>query len=168
MMTKSRQGAIGALLDEYERAIFDLKNTVAEIPDHCLTLIIDPKTTDENCTSIQTVLSHVISSGYGYAVSIHNSKRHGKQRPEKLFYMKCNEYLDGIDAMFEFTEKVLMDFKDGDLEQLDNSLKIKTGWGQLYDIEQLMEHAIVHILRHRRQLDKMKRQLPLCLDEKPC
>jgi hypothetical protein len=29
-----------------------------------------------------------------------------------------------------------------------------TGWGQHYDIEQMMEHAIVHVLRHRRQVEK--------------
>jgi hypothetical protein len=70
--------------------------------------------------------------------------------------LTIKEYLDDLTAMFEFTENILGEFQDQELEQLDNSLKIKTGWGQLYDIEQLMEHAIVHILRHRRQLDKMK------------
>ncbi len=46
--------------------------------------------------------------------------------------------------------------QDPELRQLDNSLKIKTGWGQLYDIEQMMEHAIVHILRHKKQIEKIK------------
>jgi hypothetical protein len=32
-----------------------------------------------------------------------------------------------------------------------------TSWGQLYDIEQLMEHAIVHVLRHRRQIEQYKK-----------
>ena len=31
---------------------------------------------------------------------------------------------------------------------------IKTEWGQEYDFEQLLEHAIVHILRHRRQIER--------------
>ena len=30
--------------------------------------------------------------------------------------------------------------------------------GQSYDAEQLLEHAIVHILRHRRQIEKFKIQ----------
>ncbi|HEY5122872.1 MAG TPA: hypothetical protein VIK14_03975, partial [Ignavibacteria bacterium] len=39
------------------------------------------------------------------------------------------------------------------IEQTDNSKKMNVGWGQQYDIEQLLEHAIVHILRHRRQIE---------------
>jgi len=27
-------------------------------------------------------------------------------------------------------------------------------WGPQYDLEQLLEHAVVHILRHRRQIEK--------------
>jgi DNA polymerase III delta prime subunit len=69
------------------------------------------------------------------------------------------EYLDDLDGVFNFTEKVLEAFNDDDLEEFDNALKIKPGWGQLYDIEQMMEHAIVHILRHRRQIEKFKVQL---------
>ena len=34
------------------------------------------------------------------------------------------------------------------------NLKIKTRWGQLYDVDQLFEHAIVHVLRHRRQIER--------------
>jgi uncharacterized damage-inducible protein DinB len=159
MAAKSRQGAIGALLDEYERSVFELKRTIAEISDQSLIRIIDLHATDANCRSIQTVLSHVVSSGYGYATSIHNLKGHGRPRPVKTLRSTVKEYLDDLHAMLEFTETVLSEFDDRDLEQLDDALKIKTGWDQLYDIEQLMEHAIVHILRHRRQLDKMKTRI---------
>ena len=31
---------------------------------------------------------------------------------------------------------------------------INAGWGPTYDVEQLLEHAIVHVLRHRRQIEK--------------
>jgi hypothetical protein len=31
---------------------------------------------------------------------------------------------------------------------------IEARWGPRYDLEQLLEHAIVHVLRHRRQIDK--------------
>jgi len=32
---------------------------------------------------------------------------------------------------------------------------MKTSWGENYDFEQLLEHAIVHILRHRRQIERL-------------
>ncbi|THU38384.1 DinB family protein [Niastella caeni] len=158
MAKKYRQGAIGALLDIYENAISELKVTVKNIPDSALTVIVDPHTKDDNCRSLQTVLSHVVSSGYGYATSIHNLKGN-KARPEKTFHLTMAEYLHDLDDVFYFTENVFAAFTDHELEQFDNTLKIKAGWGQLYDIEQMTEHAIVHILRHRRQIEKFKMQL---------
>lgn len=38
------------------------------------------------------------------------------------------------------------------MEEFDQTKKINTKWGQQYDVEQMLEHAIVHILRHRRQI----------------
>lgn len=151
-----RQGATGALLDEYERAIADLKNIIEDIPDDALAVIVEPTTTDENCTSVQTILSHVVNSGYGYATSINNLKGPAMVRPGKIFHTTIKEYLDDLTSVFSFTENIFSKFKDDELEQFDDSLKMKTGWGQLYDIEQLTEHAIVHILRHRRQIEKFK------------
>jgi uncharacterized damage-inducible protein DinB len=152
-----RTGAIGALLDEYERAITDLKAVIITIPDQALTTIADPHTKDENCISVQTVLSHVADAGYSYATYIHNSKGHNKEWPDDVVHSTIAGYITELDHVFKFTEEVLKEFKDEDLEQLDNALKMHVGWGQWYDIEQLMEHAIVHVLRHRRQLEQFKR-----------
>ena len=107
-----RQGAIGALLDEYERAISDLKIVITPIPDHALTIILDPLTTDENCRSVQTILSHVIHSGYGYAVSIHNLKGYGMQRPGKTFHLTVPEYLNDLSNVFLYTENVFREIRD--------------------------------------------------------
>ncbi|SNR62058.1 DinB family protein [Flavobacterium sp. ov086] len=152
----NRQGAVGALLYIYEQAILDLKNVIKDIPDDALTKIIDEKTTNEDCKSIQTILSHVVSSGYSYATSIHNLKGHNAKRPDKVYHLSIEEYLKDLTNVFIFSENVFSEIKDDELEQYDDSLKIKTGWGQLYDIEQLTEHAIVHILRHKRQIERIK------------
>ena len=80
-------------------------------------------------------------------------------RPGKIFRLTIREYQDDLTDMFKFTENIFGEFKDEELEQFDNALKIKTGWGQFYDVEQLTEHAIVHILRHRRQIEKFKIKL---------
>jgi uncharacterized damage-inducible protein DinB len=154
MMRHFRPGAKGALLDEYERAISDLKKVVSTLQDSSLSVIRDSQTSDDNCRTIQTVLSHVISAGYGYAISIHNIKGGTSMRPNKTFHGSIKEYLADLNNLLAFTETVLMDITDNELEQCDNSLKIKSSWGQSYDIEQLMEHAIVHILRHRRQIER--------------
>ncbi len=155
----NRKGAVGALLDIYEQAISDMIKVVEDIPDRALTIIIDAETKDENCKSLQAILSHVVHSGYGYATGIHNLKGNNIQRPEKTFHPVIKEYADDLTNVFGYTQKVFKEINDDDLEQLDNSLKIKTGWGQCYDIEQMMEHAIVHILRHNRQIVKIKEKL---------
>jgi len=154
MTKKYRTGAIGALLDEYERAIADLKQVIAPVSDRDLIEIVDPQTSNDSCRSMQTVLTHVVHSGYGYATSIYNLKGYNKARPEKKACFTIAEYLIELDDVFAFTDKVFTEFTDDDLEEFDNEKKIKAGWGQVYDIEQMMEHAIVHILRHRRQLEK--------------
>ena len=38
--------------------------------------------------------------------------------------------------------------------KMDVIKKIITSWGQRYDIDQLLEHAIVHVLKHRRQIER--------------
>ena len=154
MAKKYRTGAIGALLDEYERAIADLKMVIASVSDRELAQIVDPQTSDDNCRSIQTILTHVVHSGFGYANSILNLKGYNKVRPEKKLCLTIAEYGIELDGVVAFTEKVLSAFTDNDLEEFNNDKKIKAGWGQVYDIEQMMEHAIVHMLRHRRQIEK--------------
>ena len=98
----------------------------------------------------------MVHSGYGYATCIHNLKGHNLQRPDKAPRLSIREYLDDLNGVFKYTEKVFQEIKDDELEEFDNSLKIKSGWQQHYDIEQMMEHAIVHILRHKRQIEKIK------------
>ena len=39
-----------------------------------------------------------------------------------------------------------------DQEAVDTKMQVR--WGPTYDFEQLFEHAIVHVLRHRRQIDR--------------
>ena len=56
--------------------------------------------------------------------------------------------------MFQYNEKLFEDYPDLKIEESDPQKKIKVRWGQYYDVEQLFEHAIVHVLRHRRQIER--------------
>lgn len=151
-----RQGAIGAILDEYERAVAELVVCITGIPDTALVAIADPLTLNHDCRSIQTVLAHVAGSMYSYAGYIHRFKGHAYEKPDKKLRPAAGDYINDLRDAFRFTTEVFKDIKDDELEQPHNAKKIFTNWGQLYDIEQLMEHAIVHILRHRRQIERMK------------
>jgi uncharacterized damage-inducible protein DinB len=156
MIKTYRQGAIGALLDIYEQTISDFKKVLEDIPDNALPMITDPQTTNENCRSIQAILSHVVTSAYYYATYIYNLRGNNTQPPEKTFHLTIKEYEEDLTNMFTYTVTVFEEIKDDELSQSDDSLKINAHWGKRYDIEQMMEHAIVHIMRHHRQLEKIK------------
>jgi uncharacterized damage-inducible protein DinB len=145
------RGAVTALLEIYRQTISDFKKSIEKIPDSELPVIFDPQTTDENCKSIQSILSHVVHAGFGYATNIHNLKGNKIERPPKTFHLTIKEYLGDLDNVIIYTENIFKEINDHDLDQFD-TLKIKSSWGQWYDIEQMMEHAIVHVMRHKRQL----------------
>jgi uncharacterized damage-inducible protein DinB len=147
-------GAVGAYLDEYERAIDDLKTVLATVTAAELTAIADEKTDDPDCKSIQTVLAHIITAGYNYAIVIR------KTQGEILDYTKAEilqntaDYAAALAKMFAFNVQTFADYPNLKLEEYDNDKKILVRWGQTYDIDQLMEHAVMHILRHRRQIER--------------
>ena len=120
MLQKIRVGAIGALLDEYERSITELIKVLTKMPDAFLPVIINAETTDEDCKTVQAILSHIVHSGYGYACSIHNLKEIKIERPAKVFYLTIPEYLKAITTMFLFTENVFKNINDIEIEELNN------------------------------------------------
>jgi uncharacterized damage-inducible protein DinB len=156
MIEKTNQNAVHALLAEYKKAINELQYVIQDISETDLVFVIDNETQNPDCKSIQTILSHVISSGYSYCIYIQNSKNINNKRPDKVNRTSMVEYTKDLDDVLEFTNNTLATLSDNDLEEQDNTKKIITSWGQIYDIEQLMEHAIVHVLRHRRQIEKFK------------
>lgn len=154
MKTYRNSGAKGALLDEYERAIEDLQTTISDVSQKELETIVDADTKDPDCRSIQTILTHVVCSGYGYATYVRRHFGEEIDFAERTTLKSVEGYQKALKAMFQFNEQLFEDYPDMKLEESDNSKKILVRWGQLYDVEQLMEHAIVHILRHRRQIDR--------------
>jgi len=148
------QGAIGALLDEYEKALRELQITLSDISPEELTTIADPTTQDPDCKSIQTILGHVVRSGYGYAIQIRRSQGEDLPFRESELLDSTAAFQEALDQMFIYNVQCFSDYPDLQLEQYDPSQKMLVRWGQLYDVEQLMEHAIVHILRHRRQIER--------------
>jgi len=147
-----RTGAIGAMLDEYERAALELQSVIREIGEDEFTRIADGETADEDCRSIQTVTAHVVGAGYSYANYIRRQfSMSAEPIPrEPVSYAKAS---GAIDKMLAYTIETL----EGKWEMSDDEISkivINSSWGVTYDLEQLLEHAIVHILRHRRQIEK--------------
>ena len=152
MQKNFRTGAIGALLDEYERAALEFQSLIRQIGEDEFTRIADCETADEDCRSIQTVSRHVVMAGYGYANYIREQFSMPAE-PVPREPISHAELSGAIDKMLAYTVETL----DGKWEMTDDEISkivINSRWGVTYDLEQLLEHAIVHVLRHRRQIEK--------------
>lgn len=147
-----RKGGIGAVMDEYERAASEFKNLIRKISESDFVKVVDTETKDEDCRSVQTIVSHVTNSGYGYANYIRDWYSIHKNSPERKLLSK-DEFFLRFDNMIAYTSEILegkWEYSDDEIQKV----KMIVRWGPQYDLEQLLEHAIVHILRHRRQIEK--------------
>lgn len=152
MMKNYRKGGIGAVMDEYDRAAAEFKNLIGNISETDFVKIVDTETLDDDCRSVQTIVSHVTNSGFGYANYIRDWFSIPKSSPERKLLSK-DEFIVRFDTMLAYTSKTLEDkweYSDDDIQKV----KMIVRWGPQYDLEQLLEHALVHILRHRRQIEK--------------
>jgi len=174
-----RKGGVGAMMDEYERAAGELKNVLGRASEEQFGRIVDTETKDDDCRSIQTIITHVVRAGYGYADYIRTAfgipstsldklrdkslgtspsarpkeSLPGQGVPGQGVPVLHREALEKIDGFLAYTAQTL----EGKWEMMDEEIQavaMKVRWGPNYDLEQLMEHAIVHILRHRRQVER--------------
>lgn len=152
-----RQGALGALMDEYERATLELQRLVEQISNEDFLRVVDPHTSDENCRSVQTIIAHVVSAGYGYADYIRQAFALPSTRLSQGL-LAHEEALTQLEAMLAYTAQTLACRWQMTQEEVDNTTLPTTGWEVTYNLEQLLEHAIVHVLRHRRQIEKFIQQ----------
>lgn len=153
MKQKYRKGGIGALMDEYERAASEFKNLIDQISESDYLMIVDNETKDDDCRSVQTIVSHMVNSGYNYANYIRDWFSIPKNSPERRM-LKQKDFLNEFDKMLTYTSETLegkWEYSDDEIQKV----KMVVRWGPQYDLEQLLEHAIVHLLRHRRQIEKI-------------
>lgn len=150
-----RPGAIGALLDEYERAAADLKTLLLTFDQAGYAAIVDTQTTDPNCVSVQAIMNHVVRSGYGYANYIRKFVGAPWTRRKENYNLTTPETACGeLDRVLAYTSDTLLTVSEHTFNDMKNIIEV--AWGQRFDFDQLMEHAIVHILRHRRQIERFK------------
>jgi uncharacterized damage-inducible protein DinB len=143
-------------MDEYERAASELARLVERIPDDEFTRIVDSQTDDEDCRSVQTIMSHVVRAAYGYADYIREQLSIESTRPQPRLLSR-RESLEQLEAALQYTVETLDGRWEMSAEEIAGMV-IKTRWGPVYDLEGMLEHAIVHLLRHRRQIEKFIRQ----------
>ena len=149
-----RKGGVGALMDEYERAALELKALVESVSEEAYERIADPETKDADCHSIKTIMNHVVHAGYGYANGVRRKipmpfEPLGDERRQ----IPHAEIGDEIDKVLAYTEETLDGMWEMSYAEQDKFIiERKEGFSE--NLEQLLEHAVLHVLRHRRQIEK--------------
>ena len=154
-MRKYRQGILGALMDEYERAAADLLQVLSTIDSLRYAQVIDENGSEYD-RSIQAIMKHVASSGYGYANYLRKLWGIPVTSP-KVPLESLEEAIASVHKILAYTSETLEDRWALSEDETDNTTFV-VSWGVTYSIEQILEHAIVHLLRHRRQLEKILAQ----------
>lgn len=145
-----KPGAIGALTDEYEKALNELKDVLKTISDEVF--LETNNSENEDFKSIKNIVLHITRSGYIYSNYIRNYFN-DTVFPYQIIINSVDEAMVELDKMFLYNVQTFEDKWLMSDEQMMKTI-IKTSW-TTYDLEAIIEHSIVHILRHRLQIQKL-------------
>jgi uncharacterized damage-inducible protein DinB len=137
-------------MDELERAADQLLRLIEKLTDEEFELTRDPEA--EELCSVQKVLNHVVRAGYAHANYVRVAFS-AKGAPPVVPLGTRAESAEQLRAMLAYMAETL----EGRWRMSDeeiSAVEIKARWGTTYDLEQMLEHAIVHVLRHRRQIER--------------
>jgi uncharacterized damage-inducible protein DinB len=149
-----------ALMDEYHKAINELIEIIRPLSPGELSQTRDSQTDNPDCRTIQAILAHVVYAGFGYLNYIEKNLGSLEERPQKQLLESAGAYTEALEKVYRKTNDFLITHPAISLEEKENDKKIHTRWGQVYDIEQMLEHAIVHVLKHRRQISRQLQIVP--------
>ncbi len=138
-------------MDEFERAIEELTQLIETLSDDEFETVRNPGSGDEQFRSIQTVVNHVVRAGYAHTNHLRVAFSAPWSRAEVPIETRAAsvEQLAAMVAYLVATLEGRWEMPDEHIE----AVQIKSSWGQTYNLEQMLEHAVVHVLRHRRQIE---------------
>jgi hypothetical protein len=149
-----RSGPFGALMDEYARAAqdfcrvvenFDLARFDAERPSN-----------NPNTVSPRSICLHVIGAAHRYAHYIRKARgvdfveRYDADPAQLRSPQEVRTLLTEGILLTEETVEPLLNATEQEIQALSFAVR----WGPRYDPEMILEHAVCHLLRHRRQLER--------------
>ena len=149
-----RPGMFGALMDEYARAAEDFCRVV----DWFDASRFDGERSENSATtkSPRIMCAHVCGAAHRYAHYIRKARgvdfiEQYQVDPALISSPRDVRRLLAEGIMFtEATVELLRNSSEDEIR----ALVFPVRWGPQYDPEMLMEHAICHLLRHRRQLER--------------
>lgn len=139
-------------MDELERATEELGLLIEELTEDEFQTVCNPGAENEEFRSVQAVVNHVVRAGYAHANHLRVAfSAHGSRAEVPLGTR--GQSLEQLAAMLSYMEATLEGRWEMTDEQIE-AVKIESRWGPIYDLEQMLEHAVVHVLRHRRQIER--------------
>jgi hypothetical protein len=150
-------GPFGALMDEYARAADDFCRTIEALPEGALDW--ERPSNDPDTASVRWLSAHVCGAARRYADYLRKAR--GLSHEEDFTFEPSQLKTPGdvrtrlVDAL-RYTEGAIDGLYDAD-EATVTALTFQVRWGPTYDPEMILEHAIVHLLRHRRQIERWPR-----------
>jgi hypothetical protein len=147
-------GPFGALMDEYARAAEDFCRVVEGFDPARFNA--ERPSNDPNTVSPRAICLHVIGAAHRYAHYIRKARgvdfvERYDVDPTQLHSPQGVRTLltEGI-LLMEETVEPLLNATEQDVQALSFAVR----WGPRYDPEMILEHAVCHLLRHRRQLER--------------
>ena len=145
-----------AILDEYARAIRELQNILEEIPQERYVSATD--LSDDEFPAMREIMEHVVGAANRYVDYIEDAIAKTEDKSSRQHQFLFGTPAEGLQSLWDGFHRMvdtlglIKDRSDTDEELA--AMSVTTRWGQTYDIEQMLEHAICHILRHRRQVER--------------
>jgi uncharacterized damage-inducible protein DinB len=139
-------------MDEYERAARELETVLGMVTPTEYEAFADTTTQHRELRTIGGVMDHVLNSGYGYATYIGAAIGKPLERP-KVADVSHGDAVAQLHAVLAFTNDLLRPNYEMHEDEMDK-IKIYTPWKVEYTVDQMLEHAVCHVLRHRRQIEK--------------
>ena len=149
-----RSGPFGALMDECARAAEDFCRVVDTFDEARFELA--RASNDPDTASPRAVCAHVCGTAHRYAHYIRKARgvdfidryELDSSRPRRSSDVRG--LLAEAILLMEETVEPLLPLTDEGIQALTFVVR----WGPSYDPEMLLEHAVCHVLRHRRQLER--------------
>ena len=148
-------GPFGALMDEYARAADDFCRVIETIPLEGF--LRETPSDDPDTVSVRAVCLHAVAAAHRYADYI----RHAREMPFVDRFELPPEAIEspaavrvGLAEMLRYTETSLAGWYEDPAPAEKVTFTVR--WGPTYDPEMILEHGIVHLLRHRRQVERWR------------
>lgn len=150
------RGAVGAIMDEYARAAGEFCSVLETFSQE--EFEAERETNDPDCLSAKTIAIHACRAARGYAAHLGRSLDPDYAPPEWPTMESLRQPADTrllLAATLRHTETVATKLREIPDDAV-SSIRFEAPWGSIYDPESLLEHAICHLLRHRRQLERWR------------